>query len=100
MKLYKIYDTKIPSMHNTPCKLAVFTDDKGNFKVFQKTLWKTGNHSMWWRNMLFKTVEEVERIVKCSNEHDKIEDETIEPCSTWKRADRKSTRYVMINMGK
>ena len=89
MKLYTIYDTKIPSMHNTPCKLAVFTDDKENFKVFQKTLWKTGKHSTWGRNFCFKTVEEVERSVKWANEHDKIEDETIEPCDTWKRADKK-----------
>ena len=35
MKLYKIYKGIIKSMNNTPCKIAIFTDEN-NIKIFQK----------------------------------------------------------------
>lgn len=35
MKLYKILNGLIPSMYNTPCKIAVFSDGQ-KIKVFEK----------------------------------------------------------------
>lgn len=63
MKLYRIYETKVPFMQNTPCKIAVFTDGKGGIKVFQKMLWRSGKIEPWFRNRLFKSIADVERCV-------------------------------------
>lgn len=35
MKLYKIIDTVIPYMWNTPCKIAIFTDGR-RMKIYEK----------------------------------------------------------------
>lgn len=100
MKLYKIYDAIITTQHNTPCKLAVFTDDSGNFKVFEKVLWKTGKCSSWWRNIYFdryKSVKEVEQSI-IDSAHRK--EQPVELCAAYKRFDRKTTKYVLLNMSR
>lgn len=45
MRLYKILDGFIPGMHNTPCKIAIFTDGH-TIKVFEK---------VYFRNAAFDT---------------------------------------------
>ena len=67
MKLHKIYNSIVPSMQNTPCLIAVFTDDNGAFKVYQKMLWKSGECDTWGRNVCFESVADVERCVAHNN---------------------------------
>ena len=100
MKLYKIYDAIITTQHNTPCKLAVFTDDALNFKVFEKVLWRTGKCSSWWRNINFdhyKSVKEVEQSIIDSTHR---KEQPVEPCAAYKSFDRKTTKYVLLNMSR
>lgn len=98
MKLYRIYESKVPSMQNTPCKIAVFTDDAGGFKVFQKMLWKSGRIGKWGRNFCFKSVADVERCVAYNNELNEMPEREITSLA-YKRADRRNTQAVLRNMG-
>lgn len=40
MRLSKILDSFIPGMHDTPCKIAIFTDGR-KIKVFEKVCFRT-----------------------------------------------------------
>lgn len=100
MKLYKIYETVVPSMQNTPCKLAVFTDDAGGFKVFQKMLWKSGRIGKWERNFFFKSVKEVEECVNANNKKasEPMQERAITN-ATWERYQKRIDKAILRNMG-
>ncbi len=54
MKLLKIYQGKIKSFHNTPCKVAIFTDDR-EIKVLQKEFFKNAyGITNWERNIVLE----------------------------------------------
>lgn len=55
MKLHKIIDSVIPTMYNSPCKIAVFTDGK-RCKVFQK------DFGGWSRNFALEAYGTPQRI--------------------------------------
>jgi len=55
MKLYKIISSVIPTMHNSPCRIAVFTDGK-RCKVFQK------DFGGWNRNFALEAYGSPQRI--------------------------------------
>lgn len=67
MRLHKIYDSIVPSMQDMPCKIAVFTDNKGGIKVYQKMIWRSGRIEPWERNYLLKSIADVERCVDYNN---------------------------------
>ena len=69
MKLYKIYNTIVPSMQDMPCKIAVFVGDDGELKVYQKEIWRSGRITPWERNYLLKSISDVERCVNYNNEN-------------------------------
>ncbi len=54
MKLLKMYKGNIKTMHNTPCKIAIFTD--GNrIKVLQKEFFKNAyGVKNWSRNVVLE----------------------------------------------
>lgn len=59
MELRKIFDSVIPNMHNSPCKIAVFTDGK-RCKVFQR------DFGGWNRNFALEaygTPQRIEQII-------------------------------------
>ena len=57
MRLAKILDSFIPGMHDTPCRIAIFTDGR-KIKVFEKVYfrrpafdpasWTTTRAPSWW----------------------------------------------------
>ena len=47
MKLYKIIDTVIPYMWNTPCKIAIFTDGR-RMKIYEKVFPRCASGSASW----------------------------------------------------
>lgn len=67
MYLHKIIDAVIPTMHNSPCKIAVFTDGK-RCKVFQK------DFGGWHRNLPledYRTPQKIEQKIEEINEYAK-----------------------------
>lgn len=64
MKLYKIIDTVIPYMWNTPCKIAIFTDGR-RMKIYEKVFRRCASGSASWVRHLgleerFRTPQAVE----------------------------------------
>lgn len=64
MKLYKIIDTVIPYMWNTPCKIAIFTDGR-RMKIYEKVFPRCASGSTSWVRHLgleerFRTPQAVE----------------------------------------
>lgn len=100
MKMYRIYDTKVPSMQNTLCKVAVFTDGNGGIKVFQKMLWRSGKIEPWGRNNLFKSIADVERCVDANNKRasEPKQERTITN-ATWERHQKRIDKAILRNMG-
>ena len=67
MKLIGVYSGTIPTMHNTPCKVAVFVDCE-KVKVYQKEYFRNGkpnpNYPNWRLNVNFKKYKTADKIVK------------------------------------
>lgn len=65
MELYGFYAGKIKGMHNTPYKIAVYTDGK-NVKVFEKVMYRIYNpYNMtnWFRNTLLEGGDSLKNIL-------------------------------------
>ena len=61
-KLIGIYNGKIKTMANIPCKIAIFIDGK-NIKVFQKEFFRNSlYHPNWSRNVNFEKYNSINKI--------------------------------------
>lgn len=49
MKLHKIYQIRIPTMYNTPCQVAVFTD--GKRVKYSRRIFRIGGEITVWSDM-------------------------------------------------
>ena len=71
MRLAKILDSFIPGMHDTPCRIAIFTDGR-KIKVFEKTCFRSLDFNTpvpqnWVRNYnleKFKSPRAVEALLR------------------------------------
>ena len=63
MKLVSIVETIIPTMFDTPCKIAVF-EGECNIKVFQKTMYRNGMVDNWSRNLALEKYGSVNAVIK------------------------------------
>lgn len=62
MKLLNIYEGKIKSMNNTPCKVAIFTNGK-KIKVLQKEFFiNQYGLTNWSRNIVLEGYNSIKRI--------------------------------------
>ena len=53
MRLAKILDSFIPGMHDTPCRIAIFTDGR-KIKVFETTGWSGIRLRRRWKTICKK----------------------------------------------
>ena len=61
-KLIGIYSGNIKTFHNTPCKIAIFTDGK-IIKVFQKEFFRNSLYNPnWSRNVNFEKYNNLKKI--------------------------------------
>ena len=74
MQLVKIVHSIIPTMHNSPCVVAIFTNG-AHCKVFQK------DFSGWWRNSnleALKTSDKIEqRLLEYNVASDVLENHSV-----------------------
>jgi len=62
LKLLNIYEGRIKSMHNTPCKVAIFSDGK-EIKVFQKEFFiNQYGLTNWGRNVILEGYNSIKKI--------------------------------------
>ncbi len=68
--LIALYAGTIPTMCNTPCKIAIFEDTSG-IKVFQKEFFRNNlNRPNWTRNVIlqrYKNTKEIEAKLLTAN---------------------------------
>lgn len=62
MKLLNVYEGKIKSFNNTPCKVAIFSDGK-EIKVFQKEFFiNQYGLTNWGRNIILEGYNSIKKI--------------------------------------